>query len=267
MHALTTLYADYQRQRGLAPNTVERRSTSLRMFARFAAPTTIADATPPLIDDFLGMYPSAATRRAYRGDLVCFYRWAHRRQLVAVNPTDLVDPIRVPKSLPRPVATEQIPAIIAAAEPQTALMLALAAYAGLRRFELAQLDRDDCDIWRTPPVIVVRNGKGGKDRIVPAHPVLVAMLQQLAPGPVFPVGYHRIGAQIREHLAACGVNATPHQLRHSFGTELARVTSGDLLLIARLMGHESPATTMGYIGWASGRGAEAIGGLYGDEAA
>ena len=64
-----------------------------------------------------------------------------------------------------------------------------------------------------------------------------------------------------DHLARCGVTATPHQLRHTFGTEFARVSNGNLVQLAALMGHDSIDTTMGYVGWA-GDGADAVGRMY-----
>ena len=38
-------------------------------------------------------------------------------------------------------------------------------------------------------------------------------------------------------------------MRHTFGTELARQLGGNLLAVARLMGHSSTETTKGYTAW------------------
>ena len=53
------------------------------------------------------------------------------------------------------------------------LLLALFAYAGLRRSELLGLDCDDVDLDRR--LIRVRNAKGGRQRVVPVHPGLVPL--------------------------------------------------------------------------------------------
>ena len=53
------------------------------------------------------------------------------------------------------------------------LLLALFAYAGLRRSELLGLDCDDVDLDRR--LIRVRNAKGGRQRVVPIHPGLVPL--------------------------------------------------------------------------------------------
>jgi integrase len=66
-----------------------------------------------------------------------------------------------------------------------------------------------------------------------------------------------IGAQ----LERCGIHATPHQLRHTFGTEFARHSNGNLIALAAVMGHETTNTTMGYVGWSS-RSAKVIAAMY-----
>ena len=58
------------------------------------------------------------------------------------------------------------------------LLLALFAYAGLRRSELLGLDCDDVDLDRR--LIRVRNAKGGRQRVVPIHPGLVPLFVSYA---------------------------------------------------------------------------------------
>jgi integrase len=120
---------------------------------------------------------------------------------------------------------------------------------------------------------VVRGGKGGKDRVVPIHAALARLLHGIpARGPVI-VGHHghrvtpdTVGDIIRRHFAALGIDGTPHQLRHVFGTEAARAAAGDLVTVAALMGHASTSTTMGYNGW-TGKGRPVIDSMYGGDAA
>lgn len=56
-----------------------------------------------------------------------------------------------------------------------------------------------------------------------------------------------IGRKVARHMRSHGVNATIHQLRHTFGTEAARASGGNLLVVAEMMGHESLSTTHGYV--------------------
>lgn len=249
----------YQRLRGWSGTTIKRRTTTLRALATFSAPAGLARVDGDMVADFLAQYRSPRTRAAYLSDLRVFFRWAVRRHAIDADPMLLIDPVKVPRCLPRPVPTDDVRAAIDAATGDLRLMVALAAYAGLRCCEIAALGRDDCAGGR----LVVRSGKGGKDRTIPLHPMLAAMVATYPTGPLFPNrSANRVSRLISVHLSECGINATAHQLRHSFGTELARVTSGDLLLIATLMGHADTTTTLGYTALGVGRGADAVGGLY-----
>lgn len=264
-------FTAYQRSRGFSEATIRRRTMTLGSFSRFLQPMDLAAAELGDVEEWLQTKRSARTRHAYQSDLRVFYTWAAKRDLVDDNPAALLDSIKVPKSLPRPIGDE-IHAALLCGSLRTRRMVALGLYAGLRCAEIAAVDCGDVNTKTAPPVLVVRNGKGGKDRVVPLHPVLADLLADLPEhGPLFtwagrPVRPESVSRTIRRHLEGCGIDATPHQLRHTFGTEAYRVTR-NLLLVGGLMGHESTDTTKGYVGLA-GDGAEAIGRMFGgDDAA
>ena len=98
--SLVDLFANYQRGRGFSPRTIKRRTVTLRALERAVAPSELSDATTDDIAEFLLRYPSPRTRHAYRSDISSFFKWAHRRKLVDTDPTELIDPIKVPKALP-----------------------------------------------------------------------------------------------------------------------------------------------------------------------
>jgi site-specific recombinase XerD len=262
-------FAAYQRQRGFSERTVKRRETTVRSFARFLAPKGLAAAELLDIDQFLSTKPAARTRHAYRSDLRVFYAWAVKRNLFESNPAADVESVKIPKALPRPLGPEATD-LLDHGRKQTRQMVALALYAGLRDAEIAALRAEDVWLHEKPPVVVVRDGKGGKDRVVPLHPAVIELLGQLpGEGPVFPgrqgatLRPATVSARIKRHLRASGVEARPHQLRHTFGTELARCSGGDVVLVAELMGHASTDTTMGYVRLATGRGAAEVHRLFG----
>lgn len=256
---LVRLFVAHLSSRRMSPATIKRRTVSLGSFVRWMAPASITTATGPDIEDWLSSFDAARTRSAYRSDLSAFFRWAQRRQIVDRSPVVDTDPIRVPKSLPRPIPVDAVPAIVAAAPMPLRLALALAAFAGLRRAEIIALTSSDVQL-SPEPLLAVRNGKGGKDRIVPLHPVLVAMLTNVrADGSrLVPLSYDALGRQAVAHLARMGFHGTLHQFRHSFGTEMARVLGGNLVAVGALMGHESPSTTQAYVGWGGGETALAV---------
>jgi len=68
-----------------------------------------------------------------------------------------------------------------------------------------------------------------------------------------------LAMRIRKVLERAGIpRFTPHQLRHYFGSEAARWSGGNIILVSQLMGHENTNTTMGYIGWTPTEGAEVV---------
>lgn len=261
---LAQQFADYQRLREFSPATVRRRTVTLRQFAAFVAPSTLDKATTEDVQEFLSRFPAPRTRHAYRSDLSAFYTWAIRRSLIATNPMLLIDSIRIPKTLPRPVPAGMVPALVAAAPGwDLRAMVAFAAYAGLRVAEIAAICVEDIDLVHD--AINVRQGKGSRDRTVPLHPALRALVVGRMPkaGRLFQVLPETVGRKIAAHLRDCGVDASAHKLRATFATELAETSHGNVVMVQRLLGHQKPETTMAYVGWDGGVAADTVAGMYG----
>lgn len=269
---LIAQFARYQRARGFSPATLRRRHGCLTRFAAYLEPLTLERATLADVEQWLSTHAHASTRKAYRSDLRMFYGWATARELVTVNPTTLVDPVRVPRSLPRPLGPDVMAALTIGTR-RARRQVALGLFAGLRVGEIAALDAADIAADAHPPMLMVRNGKGAKDRAIPMHPILGDLLRDLPSGPVFPArdgGHVRadsVSRTIREQLARVGISATAHQLRHTFGTEAARVTGGDLRIVAALMGHAHMNTTMGYVALSGDETVGAVLAMFGTAAA
>lgn len=257
-------FTTMQQARSLSPATIRRRRSSLAVFARYMTPASITTATVDDVEEFLSGMHSARTRHSYRSDLKMFFRWAHRRGIVAGNPVDLTDSVRAPKTVPRPASAETIAAAYMAANGPVQLAIMLGALAGLRVGEIVNVHADDVRLDLDPAVLLVRQGKGGKDRIVPIHPTLVPHLRGRT-GWLFPsptrsthILADSLSRAMQQALTINGVRVTAHQLRHAFGSEAARWSNGNLVLVGKLMGHESPTTTMGYVGWNPEEGAEVV---------
>ena len=128
-------------------------------------------------------------------------------------------------------------------------MVHLAARAGLRRGEIARVQRDDVTRDLVGWSLLV-HGKGGRERLVPLVGDLAVMLRERPDGFIFPGddGGHlsapRVGELVSEVLPS---GWTCHTLRHYFATNAYRATH-DLLVVQRLLGHAKPETTAGYVG-------------------
>lgn len=155
-----------------------------------------------------------------------------------------------PYALPRPIPDDALGKALAAADDRTRLILRLAAEAGLRRSEIAQVHSRDLS-WTGTGWTLRILGKGAKERMVPLSDELAETLQALPPGWALPAT--RGGAHLTpERVANLAQNALPdpytlHTLRHRFATTAYRLTH-DLLAVQQLLGHSNPATTRRYVG-------------------
>lgn len=128
---------------------------------------------------------------------------------------------------------------------------------GLRVGEACRLETRDIDAERG--VIHVRNGKGGKDRVVGLSAHLVKLLRAYwkRERPTAPWLFcSRTGGPIREESvrealadaakqAGIDKRVTPHTLRHCFATHMIE-NGSDLRVIQALLGHASMDSTARY---------------------
>lgn len=210
---------------------------------------------------------------SYISHWASFWRWAILEGHADVDPTLRLTRPKLRVGLPRPISTPDLEVLIAeAGTDELRGMLYLAAHAGLRCMEIAGIDGPEVMDHRDPPVVVVVNGKGGKQRIVPMGQELVAALRGHGiprSGPLFrTVSGERykpwqISHILRAHMHDCGVDASGHQLRHAYATAVYRKSGGDLRMTQELLGHASPATTAIYTAWSQEAAAKVVDGLYG----
>ena len=165
----------------------------------------------------------------------------------------------------------EIEALLAAPDPRCwsgrrdRLLLATFYNTGARVSEIIALRR--CDIQLATPPFVRLHGKGRKERTVPLWKTTAASLRawmaDVPAAPETPVFTNRasqamsrsgvadrLRRALRQAVLTCPSLAnrrvTPHTLRHT--TAMHLLQSGvDLTVIALWLGHESPATTHGYV--------------------
>jgi len=130
------------------------------------------------------------------------------------------------------------------------LIIDLGLKAGLRRSEISNLLVQDIDLARN--YLIVRQGKGMKDRIVDLTPSLHQAVEIYIKGKrpaehVFNLASSTISGIIRWAAKKAGIGIHTHSLRHFFGQTLVD-TGTDLETVRRLMGHKNIGTTQQYIG-------------------
>ena len=103
----------------------------------------------------------AETRKAARSSYRSFYGWAARTGLIAHDPSEDLDPVKVPVRIPRLAADDAVLGALAHAELRERTMILLARLACLRLTDLSTLHMSA----REGDVLRVR-GKGEKERLV-----------------------------------------------------------------------------------------------------
>jgi site-specific recombinase XerD len=199
--------------------------------------------------------PAVSSQARTTAALKCFFRFLVEEERILRDPAL---PLRTPKKrevLPDTLTMAQLERLLAQPErddlwerhfpgkpERDRLLLALMAYAGLRRSELLGLDWDDVDLSRR--LLRVRRAKGGRQRTIPIHPALV---------PLF-AAYYATRVPLTEQAVFVGVQGnrlhytqlvTPHTLRHVFASELLRA-GANLRQIQELLGHKHLDSTQRY---------------------
>ena len=157
--------------------------------------------------------------------------------------------------LPNVLSKEEVKRIIyAPVNMKHRAMLSLVYACGLRRSVLIALKPGDVDSKRG--LLMIRNAKGRKDRMVPVSEKLVAMLRDyyklfkpkvwLFEGQDIGVRYSEQSLQsvLKKAVKKAGIRrpVTLHWLRHSYATHLLE-SGTDIRYIQELLGHKSTRTT------------------------
>lgn len=254
-------------ERGASAHTLRAYRYTLGQLAQHLAneEKTIGQVSRADLRAFLfqvGRGRSSSTLARHVAAIRTFFRWCVRRGHLPADPSENLRPPRVGQRLPRFLSVEEAHRICepdADTPPRSLrdqLVLELLYGCGLRVSELAALDRDDVDVEQR--MVVVRRGKGGKERHVPlGEPAIGVLREYLATtdGSESAMFLNRRGARIstrslyaivRKSGESAGVpRVHPHALRHSFATHLLD-SGADLRAIQEMLGHTSLSTTQRY---------------------
>jgi len=159
-------------------------------------------------------------------------------------------PIKVAKTLPKPISNEHIKEALEVSELDEKLMIMLLYTLGLRISELSSLKLDDISSeW----VRVL--GKGQKHRDLPLLAKTSSLIElyknEFSPRVFL---FEKNGAKLSENtlryklttlFKKIGLHVTPHMLRHSYATHLLN-SDARIADVSELLGHSSMATTQIY---------------------
>jgi integrase len=261
---LVSRYVRDMRRRGLRSTSIRTFTGALRRLNDQAGSLQALDrdAIEAWLDE---MKIVMNTRNWYVFALHGFYKWALECGYIDKDPMSTMRVRACPRALPRPIPDDELLEALDQADDLMRCWLLLACLEGLRSQEIAGLSRED--VLTGDMLLRVTHGKGGKERMLPLHPDVLAALERLpmpargrvflrpgdgrplpgrtAGGPGGPYSPQAVSQRISTHLHNCGSDCGAHALRHWFGT-MAYRSSRDLRLVQELLGHSSPITTAVY---------------------
>jgi len=272
-------------ERGLAANTVESYRRDLRRYTDVLTVSGKSDLDQVRETDISGFLAALRTGDAEHQPLAVssagravvavrgLHAFARLHGLTGDDAAREVSPPAPPRRLPKAIGIDQVERLLDAAGPTTGeeptvlrdrALLEFLYGTGARISELTGLDVDDLDLAADP--VVILNGKGGKQRVVPvgsyavsaldaylvrARPVLAVKARQASPAVFLNARGGRLtrqgawgilqAAAERAHLE----HISPHTLRHSFATHLLD-GGADIRVVQELLGHASVTTTQVY---------------------
>ena len=172
-------------RRDVRPRSVEKMGGTARSFARFLDDRVLFDATKDDVDGYIdsrrgrqGRRLAPRTKYSILTTLHAFYRWAIDNELTQVDPTVRVRRPKMRRVLPRPIEDRDLTYALEMANPELRAMLLLGCFQGLRCMEIAGLERGDIMDKAKPPKLRVAEGKGGHERVMPLHPLVLEALRE-----------------------------------------------------------------------------------------
>jgi integrase/recombinase XerD len=278
--ALVAGFIEWMRVTNYSERTVEGRMLALAYFAAFLLERGISrpvEVTRPIIERYQRHLYHARKKdgqplsfRYQHGRLTpvrAFFKWLSRQRHILANPASELDLPKLERRLPRHVLNiQEVEQVMAGADPATPhglrdrAILEVLYSTGIRRTELVNLALYDIDAERG--TLMVRQGKGKKDRMIPIGDRALAWLDKylievrptLAPAPDPGVLFltaqgeaftpNRLTQLARDYVAAAnlGKAGACHLFRHTMAT-LMLENGADIRFIQQMLGHAELSTT------------------------
>jgi integrase/recombinase XerD len=283
LEAMMRAHLEALQVKGYSEYTVRNRLVHIRFFIEWVQAhglTEPIEVTRPVLERYqrhLFYYRKkngeALSFRSQHSRLVplrVWFKWMTRQNLILHNPASEIDLPRVGRTLPKNILSiEEVgqvmiqPDITGVTGLRDRALLEVLYGTGLRRLEIINLKLFDLHCDRG--LVMVRQGKGKKDRYVPIGERGMAWLQkyirearpQIALDPddltVFltaqgePFSRDHLTWTIRQHIAAAKIGKTGacHLLRHTMATHMHE-NGADIRFIQQILGHEDIKTTQIY---------------------
>ncbi len=205
------------------------------------------------IDYLASKKKSASTINKLWNAIKAYSKWSGKRETIEdISVVKVADIKRqAPKAMDKLERNKLIRDIDRTGNKRNYAILMTLLMTGLRVSELASLDRSDVDLSDRKGTLVVRSGKGNKERTIPlnvdARRAIEKYLEERTDGnPALFISnrQERISIRSVQHLMEKNGHNV-HQTRHSFITGLVRAGE-DISVIQSLSGHSSADMILRY---------------------
>lgn len=256
-------WLDFLELGGTRPRTIDQYERDLARLCKLYPHKTLDEITDA---DLLALARrfTDGERRVRMASVRSFFKWAKQTRRITDNPTEYLPAMKRPRVKVPDVFTDAEVEQLLALPTVDAAPLAVLLDAGLRKAEARALTLRNCNPENE--MVVVRDGKGGRDRVVPMSERLrnlvadLELTEGLRPTDHLfyavranevsrkvmrdrPIGEGTFARWWRSCLDTAGVRyRKPHMARHTFATRWRRrgLSIDELQL---LLGHASIATT------------------------
>jgi len=259
-------YRRFLKRRNYSPHTVKNYLNTLKHFVLWVnvpVEEVVSKHILYYIDFLMRKRLKPKTINCHLVSIRGFYEYLHNEEDIRIpNPVKRGYILKQSKPLPKHLRDEEVEKLFAVIiNPRDRAMFKVMLRCGLRVEEIANLSLEAIHLKRK--VILVKDGKGSKDRIVylsdDAYGALVKYLRLrrssrakkifLVEKGTFkgkPISVRGIQKRMEYYAHKAGVKSSCHQLRHTMATQLLNADM-DLVSIQDLLGHDRITTTEKYI--------------------
>lgn len=283
LYAFMLRFLEAQRVKNYAARTLENREVYLRYFIEWCEERGLSrpqDITKPILERYQrylfhyrkknGEPLSTRSQHTHIVPIRAYFKWLTRENYILYNPASEIDLPRLEKRLPKHVLNQQEAELILS-QPDLNTVFGIRDRAiletlystGIRRMEVIHINLYDIDADRG--TLMVRQGKGKKDRMIPvgerALQWMTKYRDEIRPeltmpnddGTLFLTNLgeaftrNRMTQLVRDYVKAAdiGKEGSCHLFRHTMAT-LMLENGADIRFIQAMLGHANVSTTQIY---------------------
>lgn len=269
--------------KGYADDTINRRDVGLRRFIQWCDERALSqpqEITKPILERYQrhlyyyrkpdGKPLTLGTQHSLLAPIKTFFKWLTQENHLLYNPASELMLPKQPKRLPRDIlSVDEVESVLAMPDHNTPsglrdrAILETLYSTGLRRMELPALKTYDIDLHRA--IVIVREGKGRRDRIIPIGARALAWVEKYVneSRPQLLLHQHEealflndygdplprdtLARKVKHYMEQAGVKKTGscHLFRHAMATHMLD-NGADTRFIQAMLGHADLATTQIY---------------------